>query len=470
MISLHDKLPNPIQKIGEYQIVKTPEVLAEQVLDSFPNEVWSKTDKKWLVPVSKTGVFEVSIYGRLMKGLGKAIPNWEERRNWIIREMIWSFVGTPACELIVCRSYLGKAWDSMREFEELEGNVGLCNFLKATIDKEGRVMAKKNGKEEFVKFDYIVGNPPYQDNSKANDPKNIYPDFVLKAIQCKPEYMSMVIPARWLMGSGKGAGEFLEFMLKSKSLSKIVVEKDSSKWFPDVSIMGGIMYLLYKQDHNSTICGINGNDFDLAAEDTIITDVVGLGVKSKVMAVCDKTFDEVMLGGCPFGITSTHNEWSKTLDRSYTCHNSGKGDSAKTCFVSKELVKRNIDCIDRYKVCTSKGYGSDGISKPFVIGPDHIVSESYLVLSFFDSEQHANNAAGFLTTQFSQYLISLLKNTQNVAKRVFKYLPYLDFTRSYTDKDLYTMFALSPEEIVHIETTTKDFPIFRAKRNEKKAA
>lgn len=466
MNTFHDKLPNPVQKVGEHQVVKTPAVLVERILDIFPSEVWGDKTKKWLVPVSKSGVFELGIYCRLMKGLANIIPDVNDRRKWIVCEMIYSFTPTAACELFVRRNYLGKVWNNMRGYNEHIGNVCERDFLKARVGKSGEVMVKKeaDGKEKYVKFDCIVGNPPYQDNSKANDPKNIYPDFVIKAMECNPKYMSMVIPARWMMGSGKGIQSFLDTMLNSKQLSKIVVEKDSSKWFPDVSIKGGVMYFLHDQRHNSSVVNVDDNEIDLNGEDCIITDPIGLSIKTKVLEKSTNTFDKVMLGSCPFEIRSTHKEWTNDVGNSYICHNSGKGNSAKTCRISKDLIKKNVEYIDKYKMCCACGYGSDGIPMPFVIGPGHVVSQSYLVMTYSNSEQECNNAALFFSTHLAQYLISLLKNTQNVAKRVFKYLPYLDFSRSYTDQDLYAIFNLTLEEIAHIEATTKDFPIFRAKK------
>jgi site-specific DNA-methyltransferase (adenine-specific) len=466
-LTFHDKLPNPIQKVGEHQIVKTPTALAEQILDVFPKDVWSDKNKKWLFPVSKSGVFQVLSYIRLMNGLKISIPDFDERRSWIIQEMMFSFCPTYSCELFTRRNFLGKVWNDMRGFETLKGNVETRDFLKVTLNKNGEVeMTDEDGKKKYVKFDCIVGNPPYQDNSKANDPKNLYPDFVLKAIELNPQYLSMVIPARWMMGSGKGITTFLKTMLESKKLSSISLEKNSSKWFRhDVEIKGGVMYFMYDRNHDSFNVNINGISFDLTDEDCIITDVIGLGIKTKVIERCDQTFDNVMLGGCPFGITSTHKDWSIIPDSSYVCHGSGKGISDKINLIPKSLVKRNVECIPKFKVCVAKaaGKGSDGISQSFVIEPNHIVTESYLVLCSFDLEQDADNVSCFLSTRLAQYLLSLMKNTQNVSKRVFKWLPYLDFSRSYIDQDLYTMFELTPEEIVHIETTTKDFPIFRVK-------
>ena len=461
-----DTLLNPVKRVGEHQVVKTPIALANQVLDGFPTDIWKDKGKKWLNPISKNGVFERCIYERLMTGLAAEIPNDDERREWIISEMIWSFSPHESAELMVRLNYLSYAWNDKSDFYALRGNVQTMNFLKVKI-KDGTVMVKdKDGIEKYVKIDCVVGNPPYQDNSKANDPKNIYPDFVLKAISADPEYLSMVIPARWMMGSGKGIAKFLATMIGSKKLSRITLEKDSLQWFNDVSIKGGIMHFLYDRKHNSHNVIINGVNIDLTGEDCILDDIIGLSVKAKVLSKCDRTFDKVMLGSCPFEIRSTHKNWSTDTADSYTCHNSGRGKSAKTSLISKAMVKKNVEYVGKYKMCCACacGYGSDGINKPFVIGPGHVVSQSYLVMAYSDSEQECVNAATFFDTHLAQYLISLLKNTQNVAKRVFKYLPYLDFTRSYTDRDLYTMFDLSKEEIAHIEKTTKDFPIFRGKK------
>src|SRR5258708_25757779 len=119
-VSFPDKLPNPVQKRGEFQVVKTPSPLAGRILDCFPKHVWNNPNLKWLVPVSKNGVFELHIFLRLMYGLVSSIPDADERRRHIITEMIWSFAPTPACELVVRRNYLCKAWGKMEDFMGLE--------------------------------------------------------------------------------------------------------------------------------------------------------------------------------------------------------------------------------------------------------------------------------------------------------------------------------------------------------------
>jgi site-specific DNA-methyltransferase (adenine-specific) len=472
MITFHDKLPNPVQKVGEPQIVKTPVDLAERILDGYPASVWKEKDWKWLNPVSKSGVFELGLYKRLMVGLADIIPNKDERREWIVREMIWSFCPTVACELFVRRNYLGKIYNDIGGWVGLRGNVQKRDFLKARLGKGGTVMAKKNerGEEKYVKFDCIVGNPPYQRNSGDTSDIAFYPAFVEKAISLQPKYLSMVIPAKWMMGDGKGTDEFLEAMTKCKKLSRIVATKNSREWFPDIDLKGGAMYFLYDAKKDDTKTSINGVEYDLADTDIIITDLIALGIKCKVLAKCNTFFDTKMYGQNPYGINTNHKDWTTDKDNSYVCHCSGgSGKGEITRLVTKKLIIKNTDTINKWKLCIAKnsGKGGDGTGHSFVIRPNSIMTQSYLMFGCFDSENEANNAHSFLYTHFAQFMSSVLKGTQNVSKRVFKWLPYLDFSRSYTDQDLYAMFNLSAEEIAHIENTTKDFPIFRDKKKRK---
>lgn len=474
LISFQDKLPNPIQKVGELQVVKTPTVLVGRILDEFPSHVWSDKTKRWLVPVSKTGVFEVGIYRRLMLGLAAEFPNKEDRHRHIIYEMIWSVCPTRACELLVRRNYLGRVWDNIREFEKLEGNVQTNNFLKMTINKNGEVMVKVDGKDKYVNFNCVVGNPPYQDNPKhgRSDPKNIYPDFVLQAMKLNPEYMSMVIPARWTTGAGKGSKSFLATMKDCGKLSKIVVEEDASKWFPEVDIKGGVLYFLYDTTKSDSMISINGVNVDLSDQDYIITDVVGINIAKKVMLKSTSTFDQMMLKQKAYGIETNHSIWSNDPDTSYVCHCSGgHGSGDVSHFIDHKLINKNVDTIPKWKVCcgSSSGEGKDGIGKTFLIGPNHIVTNSYNVMGVFDSEEIAANAESYLLLRLPQFLMSLLKITHHQTAAVFKYVPYLDFTRSYTDQELYTMFDLSADEIAHIEKMTNHFSMFRVNKRKIKS-
>src|SRR6266404_7877090 len=128
--SMHDKLPNPIFKSTDsYQAIKTQESLTNKVLDIFPKEIWSNKNLRWLFPASKSGVFELHTYMRLMEGLKDQIVDREERRDWIVQNMIHSFCATYATWLFSSRMFLGKVYNEIKNYQELKGNVYQIDFL-----------------------------------------------------------------------------------------------------------------------------------------------------------------------------------------------------------------------------------------------------------------------------------------------------------------------------------------------------
>ena len=224
------------------------------------------------------------------------------------------------------------------------------------------------------------------------------------------------------------------------------------------------MFFHYDAEHNSPLTTINGVEYDLADNDVIITDAVAISIKNKVLAKTKTQFDSVVYGQNPYGINTNHDEWSDDPATSYVCHCSGgSGTGEITKLVSKKLVSKNLDTICKWKVCVANasGKGKDGTGRTFIVSPNAVITQSYMVVGLFDTERRALNAEEFLNTHFAQFVVSALKGTHHMPKRVFKWLPVLDFSRSYTDEDLYAMFELTTEEIAHIEETTKNFPIFR---------
>jgi site-specific DNA-methyltransferase (adenine-specific) len=475
---LHDHLPPPVKLIGQPQIVLTPTKLVKWILDQYPTEVWKNSTKNWLIPVGKHGVFEIEIFNRLMMGLANEFPSPEARRLHIVSNMIFSICPTDACNIITRRLYLGEVWDDLAGFMDVEGNVETLDFLKASIDKDGRIMVKrgKAKKSEYMKFDYVVGNPPYQENNgsagKGSRATSIYQKYVLKAMDLNPRFISMIIPGRWMTGNGSGVGltQLLEKMINSNKLAKITTEKKDERWFPaGVSIRGEAMFFLYDGKKTTSVVDINGISVDLKGQEVILTDPCALSIKNKIASKAKIFFSDKDLGQKPYGILSNHRVgWMRTdqmLDgESVWCYTLENKRPVKKPISINEISK-NKDSVCLYKTCITKasGSGADGTSSPFVAKPGEIVSETYRVLSVFDNEQEANNCRDFIRTPFSQYLISLLKVTQNISSKTLGILPVLDFSRSYSNQDLYKMFNLSEEEITHIETFTQNFPAVRTK-------
>jgi len=174
--------------------VPTPPRLARAVLDMLPDEVWGKPKYLWLDPFCKSGIFLRETAARLLEGLSDQIPNFEERRDHIYRDMLWGTSITEMTGMITRRSLYysrdasGPA--SVLKFGSAEGNVpfirsqhtflddkeglptGSCLLCRAPVALE-RGEARENyayalihgtyPTEEMkdMKFDVILGNPPF---------------------------------------------------------------------------------------------------------------------------------------------------------------------------------------------------------------------------------------------------------------------------------------------------------------------
>jgi site-specific DNA-methyltransferase (adenine-specific) len=95
------------------------------------------------------------------------------------------------------------------------------------------------------------------------------------------------------------------------------------------------------------------------------------------------------------------------------------------------------------------------ISTLEVLRTKEISIETYIVVGFFDSENEAQNLYGYIKTKFARFLITQLTSTQHLFKANFAFIPLQDFTKSWTDAELYAKYGLTNEEIFFIESTIK---------------
>ena len=165
-----------------------------------------------------------------------------------------------------------------------------------------------------MKFDVIVGNPPYQLNDgggTGSSAKPIYNLFIEQAKKLNPRYLSMIVPARWYSG-GKGLDEFRSEMLSDKRIRKLVDYADSRDCFPGVDIAGGICYFLWDRD-NKGICEvetIRKNEILKSTRfldefETFVRDNIAIDIIQKVKQKSDTFLDEVVSSRMPFGLVSS---------------------------------------------------------------------------------------------------------------------------------------------------------------------
>ena len=130
----------------------------------------------------------------------------------------------------------------------------------------------------------------------------------------------------------------------------------------------------------------------------------------------------------------------------------------KDGYINKNKILQNKDLIEKYKVYIAKAYGERGdfpylvIGKPFVGKPNTCCSETYLTVGSFENEIYAQNVISYMTTKFFRFFVLIKKNTQNAPRGVYQFAPVQDFSKSWSDEELYAKYGLTDEEIEFIES------------------
>jgi site-specific DNA-methyltransferase (adenine-specific) len=318
-----------------------------------------------------------------------------------------------------------------------------------------------------MKFDVIIGNPPYQlkdGGGTGTSAVPLYHLFVQQAKKLQPRYLCMIIPARWYSG-GRGLDEFREQMINDSKIEVIVDYIDSRECFPGVDIAGGICYFLWSSLYSGE-CKIKNIFKETVREDKrklnefnyFVRDNKSIAIVNKVNSTSKVKLTELITSSKPFGFRSFYigdkikNENSVNLI-----------GSTGISYVNRNLVTTNEELIDKWKVMFSKASNDHGgqpdkegkrriLSRVEVLSPNYICTESYIVVGNFNTQNEALNLVNYLKTKFCRFLVGTILTTQNIVKDKFQFVPMQDFTEEWTDEKLYKKYGLTEEEIAYIES------------------
>lgn len=431
---------------------------------------------------SKSGLYPLylayNIYRSRLRNAMLSPETLEEHQAiWdkVVAENIFVICKTPMAKAITKRTLLG--------FRKGKTNMWAPEDLINKIKNQPELFIKKVhdlvGKD--VKIKAIVGNPPYQEmdgGGTGSSAVPVYNSFVSMAKKLFPNYISMIMPAKWYSG-GRGLDEFRQDMLNDTRISVLVDFQDSRDVFPTVDIAGGICYFLWDSNADDMCYTISIsknvkttvkrylNSFDTFIRDPKTIEII----KKAIPQTSSPSLSQKVYSRKPFGIRSFDKGFPAKPGRNIKLFGSD-GIS----YLSESDVPQNIELAPKWKVIMSKASAEhagqtdkDGrkriVSRLEVLEPGTICTESYLLLDVFESQYEAENLKKYMRTQFARFLLGSILLTQNIVRDKFRFVPIQNFTLDSDidwsksveeiDAQLYKKYNLSDEEISFIESMIK---------------
>lgn len=420
----------------------------------------------------KSGLYLTEIAKRLNRGLENVIPNREERIKHIFEQQLYGFAPTGIIYNIAHKYIYGNF-----------ANVSDRNFIQKDLTE-----TFKNNQELNMKFDVIVGNPPYQEMMENTSDSPIYPLFLDNAYKIA-NIVITITPGRFLFNAGKTSKRWNQKMLDDEHIKVAHYEQDGTKIFPTTDIKGGVVILL--RDANKKIGPIGVfstfeelrtifNKIRFFVQDEKNT-LAGIYYSTDSFRFTDKMHEDFpdaeskLSSGHRYTVASSV---FTSLPEIFKKEKS-EGDLSFIGVINNTRYWRYIDAkyinsshpnLNKYKVLIpgSNGSGAIGevLSTPLVGEPLVGHTQTFISFGAFDSKLEAENCMKYIKTKFARTCLGILKITQSNKKITWKYVPLQNFTSSSDidwnksiheiDLQLYKKYNLSDEEIDFIETRVRE--------------
>lgn len=337
----------------------------------------------------------------------------------------------------------------------------------------------------MVKFDVVVGNPPYQEDTEGTSAKQIYPMFMDAAYDISDK-TCLITPGRFLFNAGKTSKKWNEKMLNDEYFKVLYYEQDSSVVFSNTDIKGGIA-VTYR--NSSKKIGKIGTFVQFEELRNILQKVTSSGDFSSIKEIIysplkfnlerlyrDYPHYKDVIGSAGRERRLTTSIFTQ-LDLFLSEKNNSSNIEVKGVIDNKRITKYiDKDYIDShqnlysYKVILPKANGSgvlgEVLSTPLVVPPSVGHTQTFISLGVFDTQKEAEACLNYIKTKFARIMLGTLKITQSNATNTWSNVPLQDFTKdsdidwsksiAEIDQQLYEKYGLSEEEITFIETHVKE--------------
>ena len=310
-------------------------------------------------------------------------------------------------------------------------------------------------------FDVIIGNPPYQmataGDANGAQAKPIYQLFVEHAIKLEPRYITMITPSRWFAG-GWGLDEFREHMRTSNHMRIIHDFPSARDCFSGVEIKGGVNYFLWDREWNGECIFVTHQQGNVLSQmsrplaekgcEAIIRYNEAIPILRKIRAKTNATFDEFVSAMKPFGLPTTFRGTASKGIKVFAFR--------REEWVAERDIPKNSEMVWQHKLFVPKAVGTGDPKTDWIHAvyapPGTCCTETYLTIGPFKSEKEALNCTTYIETRFFHFLVTLQKHTQDCLRRVYSFVPMQDFTKPWTDEELYVKYGLTADEIAFIKS------------------
>jgi hypothetical protein len=428
----------------------------------------------------KSGMYITEIIKRLFKNLRNQFKSDQECLKHILENQVFGLSPTPILQGIT-QSYIFGF--------DIGQNISRKNFIQHDLTPDAQEGVTTQKLQEIfnfsnnMKFDAVVGNPPYQDETKGDSTQKppIYHYFFDSSFKLA-EKVCLISPARFLFNAGATPSLWNKKMLNDNHLKVTFFEQNSSNVFPGTSIKGGVAVIYWDatkefekigtftvfdelnsilnkiEPINDPFSNIIYSAFSYQFSEEIhllnpqIEQILSSGHKNDISTNIFENLPMFFLNEKP----NDEHEYVKFLglfnrERVYR-------------WIKKSYIKEHPN-LEKYKIWLPKANGSgtlgEKITSPLLGLPNSGTTHSFISIGAFEKLEEAENALRFIKTKFARILLGILKITQDnppekwskIPNQIFTNKSDIDWSKSIQeiDKQLYQKYLFSEEEIDFIE-------------------